>query len=607
MEIGPLSAEDIRRENIDAIISDKACVDVEAFDQDFRDAARNADEAGDESRAKVLRLFGAICSFHFIPHDRTEPFSNMVTWTDGSRSMVGSDLEKDVIDQLDAVRNDICTPSLRTRIADLVWSRDKGKHASGRAAVDGYVELLQSLLDGSGTLRFESPGPLSVSSEKFLERAIAIAKSLGWYREENETLKEVGKAIVVAAEAAGDMSLVRFGQMALDAGLEVDDILDSLPNAVDAALEKSDFMVAENLQKLSIRYISSRSEDRETPPDSALRLAEIYEMRAEASDAAFLQTHALQEAIDSLHGVRGVREKRQKLHEKLRQAQIHMSDEFTPITHSSDISDAVAQILRGYDGLDLLDSLRQLALAELPEDPETLQENARKEAERFPLSSLFSTAILDSKGRTTARTGGGIENNDTLRHKIIQHEQIHIGLAVAAAIAPVRGKIVGQFRIDQRLFFEICRISPFVPSGAESVMARGFHAFMYGDEIVASACLIPYLESGLRSMVVGAGRLDTTIALGGIEQTIGLGPLLSGHRDALEKVFGRNIVYAIENLFVHPLGAKVRHNFCHGLTADGAFFSPSYVYACKLIFSLAILPLSGEDWPKIKEYLIPLV
>lgn len=602
MHFEPISADEIRETNLEEVVCDQACVDVEAFDQNFRAAAREADEAGNLTRAKILRLFGAICSFHFRPGDRTEPFSNMVTWADGSRSMVGSDFEQDLIDVLNEIRPEISIVSLRTRVADLVWTRDKSKHESGRAAIGGYVDLLRALIDGSGNLRFEAHGALSVSSENFLTRAIAIARSLGWQREENDPLKKVGKEVVHAAIAAGDMSLARFGRLAFEAGLDVDEVLAALPEKVEAALERDDFSVAESLQKLLIRLETAHSAKREVSAQSALKLAEIHETLADKTDAAFLKTHALQQGIDSLHGVRGVRDKRQALHEKLKEAQLHMSDEFNPISHSTDISGEIKRILKAYDDLDLLDSLRQLAFAELPKDPEELLENARQEAERFPLSSLFSSAILDSEGRTIARTAGGIENEDTLRHKIIQHEQIHIGLAVAAAIAPVRQKIINEFRVDERVLLELCRISPFVPSGAENVMARGLQAFLYGDEIVAAACLIPYLESGLRSMVVGAGRLDTTIALGGLEQTIGLGPLLSEHRDALEKVFGANIIFAIENLFTHPLGAKVRHNFCHGLTADGAFFSATYVYACKLIYSLILIPLSGEEWPKIKAY-----
>ncbi|WP_435417265.1 DUF4209 domain-containing protein [Parerythrobacter aurantius] len=603
MYLEAFTADEIRAVKIDDLIDEKMCVDVEAFDSKLREAANEADKAGDGSRAKVLRLFAAICSFHFKPHDRAEPFSNILSWTDGSRSMIGSDMEQAAIDQLDEIREEIETLSLRTRVSDLVWTRDKRRYQSGIDAINGYVTMLRRLIDGTGSLRFESLGALSVSSQNFLARALVIARALGWERKDNDALKETGRRLVELAIEEGGMTIARFGNLAFEAGLDVRDVLKPLPEKVEAALQREDFSVAEELQKLQIRVETTRSENREVPTKAALKLAEIHETRADKSDAAFLKTHALQEAIDSLHGIRGVKEKRQSLHEKLREAQLHMSDEFTPISHSTDISAEVTRIVGAYDGLDLLDSIRQLAHAELPKDPEHLRENARSEAERFPLSSLFSTAILDNEGRTTARTGGGIESEDTLRHKIIQHQQIHMGLAVAAAISPVRQKIINEFRVDENLLFEICRISPFVPSGAEHIMAKGLQAFLYGDEIVASACLIPYLESGLRAMVVGAGRLDTTISTGGIEQTIGLGPLLSDHRDALERVFGTNIVFAIENLFVHPLGPKIRHNFCHGLSSDSSFYSSSYIYACKLLFSLVVLPLSGAKWEQVKNHL----
>lgn len=103
--------------------------------------------------------------------------------------------------------------------------------------------------------------------------------------------------------------------------------------------------------------------------------------------------------------------------------------------------------------------------------------------------------------------------------------------------------------------------------------------------------------------MIAAGRSDTKISAGGIEETIGLGALLSNHRDVLEKVFTPAIIFAIENLFVHELGPKIRHTYCHGLSPDGAFASEVYVYATKLIFSLVMLPLIGAEWEMIKEHL----
>ena len=273
-------------------------------------------------------------------------------------------------------------------------------------------------------------------------------------------------------------------------------------------------------------------------------------------------------------------------------------------SHSIDISDEVERLLKGYEGLDLLECLRRLALTELPKDPEKLEQNAREETEKYPLSSLFPASLLDAKGRTVARTGGGLKSSEALRHKIIQHQGISNGLAVGAAIAPARSEITQRFHVRESLLAAICGYSPFVVSGHEIQIARGLQAFLYADDMVACSLLFPYLEAGLRELVAVAGRSDTTISVGGIEQTIGLGKLLSEHRDVLEQVFGKNQIFAIENLFVHELGPKLRHTYCHGLATDGHLLSENYIYGCKLVYSLVLLPIiARETWSQVKPQL----
>lgn len=530
----------------------------------------------------------------------------MVGFSDGSRSLIGSDLDQADIDALYGIVGELNIIALKTRVADLIWSRDKSKADCARLAIDGYASMVEGLLAGNVTQRFENPRPTSVASQNFLTRGFAIARAIGWTRPENDRLKAVSLEVLREAFAEGGVTFVRFGRLVLDWGVLVgNELFDQLPQKVEEALATADFHGAEELQQLVISYARRVvGAEEEVEKGHFLKLASIHEQQADASDSSFLKTHCLQSAIDSLHGVKGVREERQRLHEKLKEAQLHLADEFTPIGHSIDISDEIDRLLEGYEELELLEALRRLALTELPKKPEVLIENAREEMEKFPLSSLFSMSILDEKGRTRARTaGGGTENDDAVRHKVLQHQDINMGLAAQAAIRPARQFITGKFRIDQSLLFAICRMSPFVPSGLEHLVSRGLQAFLYGDDQVAAACLVPTLEAGLRSLVVVAGRVDTTISTGGIEQTIGLGPLLSDHRDVLERVFGDWMIFAIENIFVHNLGPKVRHSICHGLAADGVFYSNTYVYACKLIFSLVMLPLIGDNWDVVKERL----
>lgn len=591
------------------VIGNATCVDVEAFDDAFLEAAKIADEGGKAREALVLRLFAAVSRFHFRPGDRKEPFSNMISWADGSRSLMGSDFDSEDIDAIATAVEGIALLPLRIRLADLAWSRDKAKVDQARIAIDGYVQLVNKVLDGSGTLRFEQSSATGISVQNFLERAIVIARSTGWEKPENESLRATFASVLRVASLEGGMALVRFARLGLRYGVSgVEEEIGDVDAKAEAARDAREFHEAIALQELANSF-AARSNQGEIPAASKLRLASIYERQADVAEgSSLLQTHALQSAIDALQGAKGVREERQRLHDKLKEAQLHFADEMGSFGHSVDLTDEVARLLSGYDGLDLLECLKRLALTEMPKDPELLIRNAREEAEKYPLSSLFATSIIDQRGRTVARAGGDAGDNEALRHKIIQHLSINTSLAVSAAINPARAKITERFTVNEDLFYAICRYSPFVPSGHEVQVARGLEAFLYGDDYVSCGLLIPFLETGLRSLVSIAGRSDTTISLGGIEQTIGLGNLLGQHRDILEKIFGQNVIYAIENLFVHELGPKVRHIFCHGMASDGALNSHHYVYSCKLIYSLVMLPIiNGEFWDAIKPQLAKLI
>jgi hypothetical protein len=593
--------------DIEAPILGSKSADPSEFAGLYRAAGKLADEGSATSR--VYGFLAELCDFHFRPTEKVEPFSNRIGWGNGSRTLIGSDLDGEIIETLDALTATISNAALKTRIADLVWSRDKRRHVLARTAVDGYVSLLRGLIDGQTVESFGGGGATGILSQQYLERATTIARSIGWLKGGNEPLRGIYSEVLRIARAEGGVTLARFGSLATDIRLPAAEILlADLATLAKKAAEKQNFYDAEALQRLAIRRARLRR-DAAAEPQHVLQLVEILELKAQkAPESAMLTAHALQEAYDALHGQQNVREVRQRLHDKLREAQLHMFEEFSTSEHSLDLTDATAQILAGFEGLDLLDSLRRFALAELPQSRSDLETAAKEQMQAHLLSSIFSTAIVDSKGRTTARVGGGLESEESLRYKVLQNLNIRMGVAVAGAINPIRSWITERFTVDEHVVFELCRLSPFVPSGSEHTFARGLQAFLYGDDQVATPLLVPYVEAGIRAMVGGVGLSDTKLLGRGIEETLGLSALIENHREVLEQVFGEGLIYAIENLFIHDLGPKVRHNFCHGLSMDGSFYSDEYVSASKLIFTMVMFPLlSDKEWPRIKQHVLSKV
>lgn len=602
-----ISADQILSVDFEKFIENDDVMDCSEYDTALRNAGDQADKVGNSKQAEVCRLMAAICGMHFRPEDAIEPFAPMVVWAGGSRSLCGSDFCQDQLDALKIVCPSLKNIAIRTRIADIIWTNDKTASDFGRVAIDGYVSMIECLANDTGTERFHEANPSGVTTEDYIKRAAIIARRTGWTRGENDALRAAALACFDHALGSGDgYAKTRFGELVRRLRLlDAAELVRKLTPHVAILLDIPDYFQAEALQGLIVEIERSTAKG-DQHRAAVLALVEVFERKAAAYDMGFLKTHAIQQAIDTLHGVKGVREKRTELHQMLKDAQINVMEEFGQISHQTDIFDIIKAVLQDFEGLDLLDTLARLASHARPPSPESLVESAREQAKQFPLSGLFSSSILDDRGRTVAKAPGasfGDVGDEVLRHKIIQHEGIRIGLLVGSTLEPVREKLMAENKISLHLLQVIASISPFVPEGTEYIFARGLHSFLHGDYLIASALLVPYLEQGLRSFVEFAGRSSTSIATGGIEASIGLGPLLSDHRDVLETVFGKSMIFCIENMFVHDLGPKVRHRHCHGLLSDGHYYGRDNIYCSWLIYALVFAPLQ-QKWPDAKAYIL---
>lgn len=600
-----ITASEFSSVHLENPIDGNDCADVADFEAAYAEASNS-----EEFDAKTRRVFGfisAICGFHFKPEDKVEPFANK--WAmDGKRSLMGSDLEKPQVDELAAAFSSFRNPGLRARIADLIWVRDKTRSQFARTAIDCYCDLADGLLAGHLTERFERNSATGIGIEKLLRRSAVIASRTGWNKPENDRLRALMLEVLrKSKDSENQIDLVRFGRLASDFSVErTDSLLSDLDQRAATQAEQKKFNEAESLQQLSI-LIAKRSRNEALIRAGSLALVSILEQKSYASEGAFLKTHALQEAINALDGLKDVREIRQRLHDNLTTSQLHMYEEFGQFEHKIDLTDEVERITRHIESLDFFGLIEALAYSSMPETREKLLQDARDQAQKFPLSSMFPTSIVDTKGRTVGKVAGSVDSADDerARYQVIQSEGLRMGLAVTASIGPIRQFISDNFVVDLDVMIRICEASPFVPSGLEVNFARGLQAFIAGDDPIASSLLVPNLEAGLRAMVEMAGRANTKIVTGGFEQLIGLGPMFERHEDVLKQVFGEALVFCIENLFIHEHGPKVRHNICHGTVSYGALYSAEYVYGSKIIFALVLLPLLlSPDWKDIKTQII---
>jgi hypothetical protein len=324
---------------------------------------------------------------------------------------------------------------------------------------------------------------------------------------------------------------------------------------------------------------------------------------AATSTDGFLSGHHLEQAIRALQNVRGVREQRTSLHAKLRDAQVNVIEEMGEISHSTDITGLINHYLAEVNGKNILDILMTLAMFAAPVSREKVLDRARQTARDHPLSSLFSSRSVDFRGRTVSVDAGSSElGDDGLTRTILQAQDIHMSLTVAGALDPVREFLMENGPIRFEVIMAMCVNSPFVPLESQHIFAKGLYAFLTGDDAIGIAVLAPLLEGGLRKLLEHSGEIVTSIDVYGIEQTLNLSAILGQKRDIVERILGSGFTFAIEMLFDHQSGPKVRHRICHAIYTDGDFHSKDSAYGCMLIFSLVMLSMRGF-WPGLKAHL----
>lgn len=593
---GPLTGERLRQFDLDGPVSEPFSLDLHRASSELTEAAKDSDQRGELDQAYAYRLVNTICQLHFRPDERAEPYGPIATFANGGRTATGSDFTQDQCESLFANSDRLKSVLLRGRIADLTWLNRRSNVSAAHAAVKAFVELTQWFLGGGASSEFRDLAPGDPLIVGLLNRAITISRALGWDGDQESDLRTAligvyentvgtpGPGFSRAAELilrSGALEPTRvfedameIGRLAKDRG-HLDEAEWALGRAVNAALE-----------------IKSHEMERA----AKLELSELYEAKADGAGAGFLKVHALEQAIQALRGLRE-RERRRSLHLKLSDAQIDVQDELGTVEHSIELGELVERTKKTFEPLDLYSALREFTLAAVPKKREKMLEEARQLAEQFPLSGLFPIAIIDERGRTTAREGAS-EVGEATRHSLLRNMSVDITVTVGGIIEPAREVIYSKLNLSEAHLIALCRLSPFVPEHAVTMFGEGLFAFFQREYSKAATHCLPYLEACLRHVLDQAGEPTTVIKDTGIESNITLSTVLGRFREQIERVLPSEYVFAIENLFGHPLGEKYRHRFAHGLLSRGHYFSHTMIYALWLMFSLTVIPLLSH-WDEV--------
>jgi len=587
-------------------VSKSEFVEIYSAERSIRAALEAAVQAGNTHDEHALRVLAAVCSYHFKPEDRSEPYGPMMTMGD-QRTPIPSDLLREQRDVLSQVVERVEHPALRARMADICWMLNRRDATSGLVAVESFSECVRLVLDGEGKFEYDEANPAGHSAEQQLTRATVIARALGWERSDFDKLRDlIANILSHAVEADDGWGFVQFGDLNLNNGIWKD--LETARAAEElVASEKltQDPYGQRALWQLAARSYRAAKEVGECNR-CQMEAAETYVAEADArSGSALVEAHFLNDAIQALRPLPGTAGRRKILHERLTAVQSRIHEEMASISHETDITDLVNLSSQEVQGRNLASALAVLFLCDRSPDPEKLREDVMSAASPG-LADLFSTVVSDSQGRTRFVAPGlgsaGTWDANQLRLMVNRNESLRRQLVVSGWINPIRRAISSEHCISSEMIMPLMQASPFVPPGHEFIFSQGASKFIVGDDLQAAHLLLPQLEKSLRHILSLAGVETNRINQDGTQEEAMLRRLLGEYGPQLSEIIGPPLLNEIDLLFNFRGGPSVRHELAHGKMTANAFWSTEVTYSIWLVLHITVLP-TIEDWDRISPYL----
>ncbi len=561
-------------------------------------AGPTKDMPDDDPRWHVLIMLSSLLQMYPRPADPNEPYGAMIRIGD-RRTAEPADFAETMVETLVACSEVVEHPVVLARICDVAWFLERRRRDVGMQALNAYIQVIEKL--ESGALKEDGDdGLFGLSGHDLLQRALFVSRGLGFPGSQHNTLKKyVKRCRIEVAETPHPGVLYRFCALDLDwQASDASDVGDMIGDILTA--ERADMVGYTNadLWKLASRaYHAAKDETRKHECQAAA--AESYVRSADTfvgkPGGAIQASHWLSKAIAQYHGHPDARERRKALKHRLIDVQDDICDDLQTISTPLDFQEIAEAVQQDLNGLGLLDLLLLFADLERSPNPEKIIQEAREVVAEAPLSSMFATSIMDSDGKTVAKSPGmGLSdepNAAALLPTIHQSDRLRREIVAKSTLEVARAHIIQQGLSLDRIAALLAQ-SPCVPPALHMTIARGFLRFFEGDRVGALHILTPMLEGILRHVLKGAGRdVSTFDNATQTQEDRTISSLFDAMRTELDDTFGRALTEDIERVFLSKFGPSIRHRVAHALHDDGTPYGADAIYANWLIWRICCIPL----------------
>lgn len=572
----PLSKEDFVKLKCEDIVNKCEQRVCWHYHMPFWEKSQEAETSANTEAQVAFALLTGITSPALNPESDHEPFAYM----DFINSI--SDVYLNVLKDW---ASDILDAELRARVADILWVR-KRDYLMAQLAVDSYLESASSL---------EDPEHWKLCVDR-IERAIRLS------RKSNQT-SHFTKA-VAHIEAVLDRYNCE-DPLFLSAKLMelLQEYKQGEPSKYAAFAEKAAYRAeaehnwrkARNYWEVKAQW-HSLEKDANKKRTASLLFAETYVKESEDAinermPPSYLAAAIhLQKAIEALRRIGGTKERVDELHKILLDYQQKSTAELIPISQEINISCLVAEAQNQVRKKDIHDALLTLAIKMgSPLSVSYLRKQAQEASDKYILGHLFPTLVMNEMGKVTARESS---IKDKMFGQAVYYQQIQ----AAAVIEPARNQINLEHNVRISDFFPIVANNPFVPQGREYIYARGLHAGLIGDFLVATHLLPPQIEHSIRCLLYQKGFITSGLDDEGIQDEHNINTFFRQREAELVQIFGEDLTFDLQGLLVQKgFGSNLRNTMSHGLIDNNGFFKPQVIYLWWLTLHLCCLPIYAQS------------
>lgn len=542
----------------------------------FWKKSQEAEASGNTEAQVALALLAGITSPALKSESEHEPFAYM----DFINNI--SDAHLNVLKDWVA---DISDAELRARVADILWVR-KRDYLMAQLAINSYLESASYLEDPerwtSCVDRIERAIRLSRKSNQkhhFTKVVNHIEAILDKYNGEDPLFLSAKLMELLQEYKQGDPS--KYAAIA--------------EKAAHRAEAEHNWHQARSYWKVKALW-HSLEKDANKERTASLLFAETYVKESEdainkRTPPSYLvaATH-LQKAVEALRRIGGIRERVDELHKILIEYQQKSRAELISTSQTINISHFVEEAKEKVREKNIHDALFTLAIEMGNSTPVAhIQSQVQEYSEKYIMRRFFPTVVMNEMGKVTAR-------ESSVRDEMFRQAMYYQQMQAEAVIEPARYQINLEHNVRISDFFPVVANNPFVPQGREYIYARGLHAGLIGDFLVAAHLLPPQIEHSIRCILYQRGFITSGLDDEGIQDEHNINTFFRQREAELIQVFGEDLTFDLQGLLVQKgFGSNLRNQMAHGLMSYNGFLQPQVIYLWWLTLRLCCLPIYAQS------------